>query len=64
MSRAVSEPRDDSDDEEGDCLGVSSGEPDNELADEEASELRVACLVTRTLRGVAVVDMVPGEIGG
>ncbi len=59
----MSDPRDDSDVEEGDCRGVSSGDPDNELADEEASELRVACLIAVTLRGVAVVDMVPGEIG-
>ena len=54
----MSEPSDESDVEEGDCLGVSSGEPDAELEDEEANELRVACLVRGTLRGVAVLDMV------
>ena len=57
----MSEPRDDSDVEDGDCLGVSTGEPDNELANEEASEVRVACLVSGALRGVAVDDMVRGE---
>ncbi len=59
-SRPLSEPRDDSDVDEGDCLGVSSGDPDIELADDDASELRVAFLVSCTLRGVAVVAMVGG----
>ena len=43
--------------DDGDCLGVSSGDPDTELEDEAASELRVACLVSGTPRGIAVVDM-------
>jgi hypothetical protein len=56
---SLSEAREDKEDEEGDCLGLSTGETVTELAEEEADESRVIVrLIAATRGGTAVEDIV------
>ena len=57
VSSAPSEPREDSEVEDGDCLGVSTGEADTELEDDEGAESATADRCRTLFREAAVADM-------
>ena len=59
-SKALSEPRDDREVDDGDCLGVLAGETSTEVEDEEGMESAVFVLCRALLRGARVDDMVKG----